>query len=101
MVSVPPGAIRRFENIGDVDGVMLAFAYADKHSLTNTQEAIVAPCEVDRLEAALEKTGWAPYRQQIDGIRQTIATVASNETDEDRRFARQIAEFVAAEPVTA
>lgn len=96
MVSVPPGAVRRFENIGDSEGLLLAFAYADQHSLTDSREAIMAPCEIDRLEKAFAGAG-PEYGTHFDRMRQTAQAVAAGETEEDRRFAREVAEFVSVE----
>jgi len=36
MASIPPGAIRRFEYVGEGEGVLLAFAYAHEHSLIDS-----------------------------------------------------------------
>jgi quercetin dioxygenase-like cupin family protein len=98
MVSIPPGAVRRFECVGDTEGLLLAFAYAAEHSLTNSREAIMAPSEVERLEKAFGHKG-PEYRAHLDRMRQTAETISADETEEDRKFAREIAEFVSAEIV--
>jgi quercetin dioxygenase-like cupin family protein len=100
MISVPPGAMRRFECAGDTEGLLLAFAYSAEHSLTNSREATLAPPEIDRLEKMFGGQGPA-YDAHFARMRQVADAVAAEETDDDRRFAREVAELVSGEVVTA
>jgi quercetin dioxygenase-like cupin family protein len=95
MASIPPGAIRRFEYVGEGEGVLLAFAYAAEHSLIDAQEIWTPPCELDRIAEAVEGKG-EPYDSFIRESRGRAAAVESAVTDADRAFTRDIAEFVGA-----
>jgi quercetin dioxygenase-like cupin family protein len=98
MISFPPGAVRRFECVGDTEGLLLAFAYAANHSLTDSREVLVAPSEIDRLENAFGDKG-PEYRKPLDRMRQFAEGISADETDDDRRFLGQVAEFVSGEIV--
>ena len=83
MLSVPPGAIRRFECIGDSEGLLLAFAYASEHSIVDSREIWLPPCEIDRIETAVAGKGGI-YRQVADGFRAGAAETEAAVTEEDR-----------------
>jgi quercetin dioxygenase-like cupin family protein len=95
MVSIPPGAIRRFEYVGEGEGVLLAFAYAHEHSLIDSQEIWVPPCEIDRIASAVEGKGQV-YDDYIRQSRERSAAVEAAITPADQAYARQVAELVGA-----
>ncbi len=93
MVSVPPGAIRRFENIGEDEGLLFAFAYAEGHSLVDLKETWLPPCEVERIEAFAE--GKSDAHASFAGIMRTLSdNVAASETEADRAFLKGVAALV-------
>jgi hypothetical protein len=95
MVSIPPGAIRRFEYVGEGEGVLMAFAYAAEHSLIDSREIWTPPCEIDRIAAAVEGKGEF-YDAYVQEMRNRSAATSAAQTDEDRAFAREAAAFVGA-----
>lgn len=95
MVSIPPGAIRRFEYVGEGEGLLLAFAYAGEHSLVDSREIWTPPCEIDRIAAAVEGKGEF-YDGYVRESRGRAAEVEAMVTDDDRAFSRKVAEFVGA-----
>lgn len=100
MVSIPPGAIRRFEYIGEGEGLMMAFAYAGQHSLLDLTEIWLPPCEVERIEDAAVGNH-AGDREYAQRMRSFSETVAAAETEEDRKFSREVVAFVNGEAVSA
>jgi mannose-6-phosphate isomerase-like protein (cupin superfamily) len=95
MVSIPPGAIRRFEYVGEGEGVLMAFAYAAEHSLMDSKEIWTPPCEIDRIAAEVEGKGDF-YDDYIRQTRARSADASAATTEADRAFSRQVAEFVGA-----
>lgn len=93
MASVPPGAIRRFENVGDEDGLLLAFAYSSGASLVDVRETWLPPCEVERIEAYAAGKSEA-HDAFAKKMRDLSELVAGSETDEDRAFLKEVAELV-------
>lgn len=94
MVSIPPGAIRRFEYAGEDEGLMLAFAYAAEHALTLPFETFLPWCEIERLERIGEANG----SEQAD-YAATMRAVAEQayacETEADREFTRSVESWIA------
>lgn len=94
MISVPPGAMRRFQCVGDREGLLLAFAYAERHSLADAGETMLSPVELDRLEKTFGDKG-PQHRAHLDRMRRNVEGLSARETEDDRRFAQSIAQFVA------
>jgi mannose-6-phosphate isomerase-like protein (cupin superfamily) len=96
MVSIPPGAIRRFEYVGEDEGLMLAFAYAAAHPLTLPFETFLPWCEIERLERLAEGKG-----EEQAAYAATMRAVAehayASETEADRDFTRSTAAYIASE----
>ncbi len=93
MVSIPPGAIRRFENIGEDEGLLFAFAYAEAHSLVDVKETWLPPCEIDRL-ARFSDSKQGAHDGFVGSMRDLSETVAASETEADRTMLREVAAFV-------
>ena len=51
MISIPPGAMRRFECAGETEGLLLAFAYSEQYTLADARETVMAPPALEKLEA--------------------------------------------------
>jgi mannose-6-phosphate isomerase-like protein (cupin superfamily) len=96
MVSIPPGAIRRFEYIGEGEGLLMAFAYAAEHSLMDAREIWTPPCAIDKIAAAVEGKGQF-YDDYIQERRANAAATEALLTEADHAFARKVAEFVGAD----
>jgi quercetin dioxygenase-like cupin family protein len=94
MISVPPGAMRRFQCVGDREGLLLAFAYAERHRLADAGETMLSPVELDRLETMFGDKG-PQHRAHLDRMRRNLDSVSARETEDDRRFAQSVAQFVA------
>ncbi len=100
MVSIPPGAIRRFEYVGEDEGLLMAFAYAGKHALTLPFETFSPWCEVERLERLAE--GMGPEQAEYAARSRAMAEQAyACETEADRAFTRSIETYVADETARA
>ena len=95
MISIPPGAIRRFEYRGEGEGLLLAFAYAGEHSIVDSREIWLPPCEIERIEAATAGKGGV-YEEVAAGFRQGSAETEAAVTESDRAFTRRVADFVGA-----
>lgn len=95
MASIPPGAIRRFEYVGEGEGVLMAFAYAAEHSLMDSKEIWVPPCEIDRIASEIEGKGDV-YDDYIRQTRARSDDASAATTDADRAFSREVATFVGA-----
>lgn len=96
MVSIPPGAVRRFEYIGDEQGLMLAFAYAGTGSLLSELETTLPPCEIDRLEQ-LGASGTAEQKDYAERMRGVLAASEAIETEADRAYLHKVKSWVEAE----
>ena len=98
MVSIPPGAIRRFEYIGDGkgedEGLMLAFAYAAEHALTLPFETFLPWCEIERLERIGEAKG-GEQAAYAATMREVAVEAYACETEADRAFTRSVRAYVA------
>ena len=93
MVSIPPGAIRRFEHIGEGQGLMLAFAYAGTGSLLSELETALPPCEIERLEK-LGAQGTAEQQDYAARMRAVLAATDAIETEADREYLRSVKAWV-------
>jgi quercetin dioxygenase-like cupin family protein len=93
MASIPPGAIRRFENVGEDQGLLLAFAYSAEHSLADIKETWLPPCEIERIERFAAGKGEA-HQKYLSQMRALSETVAAGETDADQKFTQRVADFV-------
>ncbi len=96
MVSIPPGAVRRFECIGDEAGLMLAFAYAGFGNLTHPFETTLPPCEVERLDR-LGVEGTAEQKDYAARMREVLAASEQVETEADREYLHSVKAWVARE----
>lgn len=101
MVSIPPGAIRRFEYVGgEEEGLMMAFAYAAEHALTTPLEVVVPPCELERLDR-LAEAGGPDAKLYADRVRSLTEEADATETDADRRFTAEVKAFIVGDAVRA